>query len=48
MNNISSELATYDFPKNRTGNLSITNELLLPITLDQCLINADENYQATA
>lgn len=48
MNSISSELTIYDLPKNRTGNLTVNSELELPVTLDQCLINSDENYQAIA
>lgn len=48
MNKISVELARFDIPKNRTGNLATSNELNLPITLDNCLINVDENYQATS
>jgi hypothetical protein len=48
MNNISIEADDYIFVKNRTGSLTLTNQLVLPLYLDQCLINSDDNYQATA
>lgn len=48
MNRISAELELYNISKNRTGNLITSNELTLPVTLDDCLINANESYQATS
>lgn len=48
MNRISAQLEQYVIPKNRTGNLTVSNETTLPISLEECLINADESYQATS
>lgn len=48
MNNISTESGDYIFVKSRTGSLTLNNQLTLPLKLEQCLINADNNYQATA
>lgn len=48
MNRISAELEQYIIPKNRTGNLIVSNEITLPVSLEDCLINADESYQATS
>lgn len=48
MNNIATELGNYIFVPNRTGSLTLTNQLALPLTLEQCLINSNNNYQATA
>lgn len=48
MNNISTEAGDYIFVKSRTGSLTVNNQLALPLKLEQCLINTDDNYKATA
>lgn len=47
MNSISQESGNYIFIKNRTGSLTQANQISLPLTLEQCLINDGDNYQAT-
>ena len=48
MNSIDQELNNFTFYRDRTGNLAPQNEIILPLNLGQCLINSDNNYQATA
>lgn len=48
MNSIDQELNNFTFYRDRTGNLAPQNEIILPLNLSQCLINSDNNYQATA
>jgi len=48
MNNISTESGDYIFVKSRTGSLTVNNQLALPLKLEQCLINTNNNYQATS
>lgn len=48
MNSVATEAGNFVFEFNRTGSLSKQNELLLPIPLSGCTINANDNFQATA
>ena len=48
MNNISTESGNYIFVKSRTGSLTLNNQFTLPLKLEQCLINSNDNYQATS
>lgn len=48
MNSIAAEINNYNIVKNRTGNQNTATEVALPISLDSCLINTNNNYYATA